>query len=190
MAGTQVIFHPLILWIVGLIFLFTIGGLTGVMLANSRLDIILHDTYYVVGHFHYVLRMGAVFGIFAGFTLWWPLMTGVVYNKLLISIIFRLMFLGANITFFPIHFSGLHGFPRKYLDYPDLYLFWNFVSSYGAIISFFGLILLVCLVVLSLLSKQIVMLDHYVGVRAETTRRNFLFNHSYQLGVYYNFMLI
>lgn len=91
------------------------------MLSNSRLDIILHDTYYVVSHFHYVLSLGAVFGIFTGVTLWWSFITGFVYDKMIMSGVFVLMFIGVNLTFFPLHFAGLHGFPRKYLDFPDVY---------------------------------------------------------------------
>lgn len=119
--GMKMNFQPVLLWVLGFIFLFTIGGLTGVVLSNSRLDIILHDTYYVVSHFHYVLSLGAVFGIFTGVSLWWRFITGYVYDKLMMSSVFFLMFVGVNLTFFPLHFAGLHGFPRKYVDYPDVY---------------------------------------------------------------------
>uniref|UniRef100_A0A183VAF1 Cytochrome c oxidase subunit 1 n=1 Tax=Toxocara canis TaxID=6265 RepID=A0A183VAF1_TOXCA len=120
--GMKMVFQPLLLWVLGFIFLFTIGGLTGVMLSNSRLDIILHDTYYVVSHFHYVLSLGAVFGIFTGISLWWSFMTGFVYDKMMIRSVFVLIFVGVNLTFFPLHFAGLHGYPRKYLDYPDSFI--------------------------------------------------------------------
>lgn len=119
--GSKMVFQPVLLWVLGFIFLFTVGGMTGVMLSNSRIDIILHDTYYVVSHFHYVLSLGAVFGLFIGVSLWWSFITGFVYDKIIISAVFFLFFIGVNLTFFPLHFAGLHGFPRKYVDYPDIY---------------------------------------------------------------------
>jgi heme/copper-type cytochrome/quinol oxidase subunit 1 len=126
----------------GFIALFTIGGVTGVVLANAGVDMLVHDTYYVVGHFHYVLSMGATFGIFAGLYFWFSLMTGLTYNELRGQVHFWALFIGVNLTFFPMHMMGLAGAPRRMFDHPDAFSGWNSISSFGAMVSFVSLLLL------------------------------------------------
>ena len=140
MWGGSIEFKTPMLFAIGFIFLFTVGGVTGVVLSNAGIDYALHATYYVVAHFHYVLSLGAVFAIFAGFYYWFEKMWGVKYNEALGAIHFWLMFVGVNVIFFPQHFLGLQGMPRRYVDYPEAFTYWNRISSYGYLIMLAGMV--------------------------------------------------
>ena len=154
MWGGSISFSIPMQWALAFIFLFVLGGVTGVMLANAGVDVALHDTYYVVAHFHYVLSMGAVFGIFCGFYYWFGKMSGYLYNKWLAAAHFWLFFIGVNVIFFPQHFLGLNGMPRRYVDYPQEFELWNQVSSFGAYITLAGVAFFLLMLVEAFIRKR------------------------------------
>ncbi|GEO13069.1 cytochrome c oxidase subunit I [Microvirga aerophila] len=154
MWGGSIRFNAAMQWAVGFVFLFTVGGVTGVVLANAPVDRYMHDTYYVVAHFHYVLSLGAVFVIFAGVYYWFPKITGYILPDWIGRLHFWISFIGANVLFFPMHFLGLSGMPRRYADYPDAFAGWNLVSSIGAYIFFLGLFVFIFGVVYAFVRKE------------------------------------
>ena len=154
MWGGSIEFKTPMLWAIGFIFLFTIGGVTGVVLANAAVDRIMQDTYYVVAHFHYVLSLGAVFTIFAGWYYWFPKITGYMYEEWIGKLHFWITFVGVNTVFFPQHFLGLAGMPRRIVDYPDAFHHWNYISSVGSYISGFGILVFFFGMVRAFLRKE------------------------------------
>jgi cytochrome c oxidase subunit 1 len=155
--GSTLVLKSIQIWVLGFLFLFTIGGLTGIILANRTLDLLYHDTYYVVAHFHYVLRIGAVFTIIVGVITWWPIVIGVRINSLISEIQFYSLFLGVNLTFFPIHFLGIQGIPRRYRDYSSRFTYWHAFCSLGSILRIVGTLILFFRVWESLSRKRILL---------------------------------
>jgi cytochrome c oxidase subunit 1 len=167
MWGGSIEFKTPMLFAMGFIFLFTVGGVTGVVLANAGLDTTLHNTYYVVAHFHYVLSLGAVFGLFSGFYYWIGKMSGRQYDETLGKIHFWTTFIGVNLTFFPMHFLGLAGMPRRIPDYPEAFAGWNHVASFGAYISYASTLLFIFIALKTIFAGKPVG-DNYWGVGATT----------------------
>ncbi len=167
MWGGSIEFKPPMVWALGFIFLFTVGGVTGVVLANAGVDRALHDTYYVVAHFHYVLSLGAVFAIFAAWYFWFPKITGYMYNETVAHVHFWVTFVGVNLVFFPQHFLGLAGMPRRYIDYPEVYAGWNQVSSYGSYLAAVG-VLIFLYGVITAYARKVPAGDNPWGVGATT----------------------
>ncbi len=155
MWGGSISFRTPMLWALGFIFLFTVGGVTGVVLANAGADRALHDTYYVVAHFHYTMSLGATFGVFAGWYYWYPKMFGYMYSEFWANVHFWLMFVGVNTIFFPQHFLGLAGMPRRYIDYPDAYALWNNVSSWGYLITLVSIVAFLWVLIEARMKKRV-----------------------------------
>ena len=154
MWGGSIEFKTPMLWAFGFLFLFTVGGVTGIVLAQAPIDRAYHDTYYVVAHFHYVMSLGAVFGIFAGIYFYMPKMSGRMFPEWAGKLHFWAMFIGANLTFFPQHFLGRQGMPRRYIDYPEAFAHWNYISSIGAFIAFASFVFFIVLLAIVLMRPR------------------------------------
>ena len=154
MWGGSIEFRAPMLWAIGFIFVFTVGGVTGVVLANAGVDRVLQETYYVIAHFHYVMGVAAVFAIFAGWYYWFPKITGYMYSDTIAKVHFWVMFIGVNILFFPQHFLGLSGMPRRYVDYPDAFAGWNLISSIGSYISAFSVLIFIYGMIVAFVRKE------------------------------------
>ena len=168
MWGGSIEFKTPMLWAFGFLFLFTVGGVTGIVLAQAGIDRVYHDTYYVVAHFHYVMSLGAVFTIFAGIYYYFGKMTGREYPEWAGKLHFWMMFIGSNITFFPQHFLGRQGMPRRYIDYPEAFAYWNQISSYGAFLSFASFLLFFSVIAYSLLYGKKITENNYWNEYADT----------------------
>lgn len=168
MWGGSIEFKTPMLWAFGFLFLFTVGGVTGVVLSQAPLDRVYHDTYYVVAHFHYVMSLGAVFAIFAGVYFWIGKMSGRQYPEWAGKLHFWMMFIGSNLIFFPQHFLGRQGMPRRYIDYPEAFAYWNNISSIGAYISFASFLLFIGIVFYTLFAGKRVTENNYWNEYADT----------------------
>ena len=168
MWGGSIEFKTPMLWAIGFLFLFTVGGVTGIVLSQAGVDRAYHDTYYVVAHFHYVMSLGAVFCIFAGIYYWIGKMSGRQYPEWAGKLHFWAMFIGSNITFFPQHFLGRQGMPRRYIDYPEQFALWNYVSSIGAFISFGSFIFFFGVIFYTLMWGRKIEENAYWGEHADT----------------------
>jgi cytochrome c oxidase subunit 1 len=177
--GGSIHLTPSMLFALGFVFMFTIGGLSGVVLANASLDIAFHDTYYVVAHFHYVLSMGAVFALYSAWYFWIPKILGLDYNRMLGKVHFWILFIGVNVTFFPQHFLGLQGMPRRISDYPDAFAGWNLISSFGSIISVIATALFLYIVYVQLVEGKAASRYPWLTPQFYTDSLQVLLNRSY-----------